>query len=150
MGRVKELLLDNEQYTMSYFLIVGIIRNADEIIYTLRDLLNDKTYVVTENTDNNRVSKWLNNILKENGVHYPNPTYNLIIKHHLQELYFHGWINKKPETTKNIKIIKSDAVKTFFEYEMLEVEKLKLNELAAINSKLNNIDKSIVDLGDEY
>lgn len=128
MGRVKEILLDNEEYTMSYFLIVGLIRNADEIIYTLRDLLNDKTYVITDTTNNNRVSNWLNKILKENGIKYPNPTYNLIIKHHLQELYFHAWIKANPETINDVKIIRIDAAKTFFEYEKLEIEKLKLNE----------------------
>lgn len=146
MGRVKELLMNQSEYSMSYLLIVDIIKNADEVIYTLRDLLNDKTYRITEYNDNNRVSYWLKKILDENGIKYRDPTYNLIIKYHLQELYFHAWINDDPQTTNDIIIIKEDIVKTFFMYESLEIDKIKSDTLKSINQHIGCINKNIDDL----
>lgn len=147
MGRVKELLLNQSEYSMSYLLIVDMIKNSDEVIYTIRDLLNDKTYIVSETIKDKRVNSWLKGILLDNGIKYPDPTYNMIIKWYSQAmLYFHAWINDDPKTTADIILIKEDRVKTFFEYERLEIEKLKLDTLKSINQHIGLINKNIDDL----
>lgn len=111
MSNIKNNILDAREFIqdtlISYFALLGIVLQDNEVIYTIMDLNTGESYKVKETMPNgidSKISKWLSEILEDNLIFYrysgskykttyktvTNPTF---LKNEFP-LYFNGWINE--------------------------------------------------------